>query len=181
MNWFMEMEASILLFLQNEVRSPMLTSLMNGITAIGNGGIVPILVCLLLICIPKTRKTGVMAAASLLLEFVILNLTIKPLAGRIRPYEVIQGLTCVTAIPHDFSFPSGHTGCCFAVASVIYLRMPKWYGIPAVAIAALVGFSRLYLGVHYPSDVLVGMLIGLAAGYFIHWTFSRRAFPWENK
>lgn len=162
---FSEWEGGFLLFLQEVVRNPVLDKIMQFITSLGDKGLVPIFICLALLCIRKYRKAGAAAALSLALEFIVVNLILKNVFARIRPYEVIEGLELITHRPSDFSFPSGHSGISFAIASVLFLTMPKKVGIPTVIVAALVAFSRLYLGVHYPSDVLVGSLIGCLTGW----------------
>ncbi len=86
------------------------------------------------------------------------------MVGRIRPYDTIEGLVPLIGKPRDYSFPSGHTGSSFAAAWVLYRRLPKRLGIPALALAGLIGISRLYLGVHYPTDVLFGVLSGIGSG-----------------
>ena len=108
----------------------------------------------------KTRKIGIMCAVSLILSVVINNVIIKNLVARTRPYEVVEGLKLLIAKQSDFSFPSGHTGASFAAAVVIFMKTPKKYGIPAMRMAALIAFSRLYVGVHYPTDVLAGLVTG---------------------
>ena len=73
---------------------------------------------------------------------------------------MIPGLTSLIGVQGDFSFPSGHTGSSFAAAVVLFYRMPKKYGIPALVLAVLISLSRVYVGVHYPTDILAGALIG---------------------
>ena len=102
---------------------------------------------------------------SLALEFIFANLIIKNVVSRIRPYEVIDGLTLLVNKPHDYSFPSAHTGSAFALAVVFFMVMDRKYGIIAIVIASLMGFSRLYVGVHYPSDVLGGIIIGIITSF----------------
>ena len=152
-------ENSILLFLQDNVRNPILDAILIPFTLSNNAGISCILLVLIFLYFKKLRKVGILMLASLLLEFIIANLILKNLTARIRPYEVIQGLTLIVGRAPDFSFPSGHTGSAFAV--VIFLKMPKKYGILAIALASLMGFSRLYVGIHYPSDVIGGVLLGI--------------------
>ena len=107
------------------------------------------------------RKVGILMGISLILEFILTNLIIKNWVARIRPYEVIDGLTLIVSKAHDFSFPSGHTGSAFALAVVIFMVMERKYGIIALVLATLMGFSRLYVGIHYPSDVLGGIVLGV--------------------
>ena len=93
----------------------------------------------------------------------------KPLLHRIRPYDYLwehYGIQVKLLIeaPHDFSFPSGHTIASFEAATVLMLKDRKW-GIPALILAGIIAFSRLYLYVHYPTDVLVSILLGVGIGY----------------
>ena len=81
-----------------------------------------------------------------------------------RPYEVIPSLDLIVKEAVDFSFPSGHSGASFAAATAIFCTMPKKYGVAALILAALIAFSRLYVGIHYPTDVLVGILDGILFG-----------------
>lgn len=97
-------------------------------------------------------------------SLVINNLILKNLVARPRPYEMVAGLMPLIPRPADYSFPSGHTGSSFAAAVVLYGQLPKKWGIAALVLAVLISISRLYLGVHYPSDVLAGALIGSMIG-----------------
>ena len=106
-----------------------------------------------------------MSALALLGSLIINNLILKNLIARIRPYEIINGLVPLIEKPTDYSFPSGHTGSSFAAACILYRKLPKRFGIPALILAILIGFSRLYLGVHYPSDVLCGIISGVGISY----------------
>ena len=83
---------------------------------------------------------------------------------RARPYTVIENLQLLVKEQSDWSFPSGHAGSSFAVATVIFRNMSKKVGVPTLVLAFLIGFSRLYVGVHYMTDVLCGALLGVAIG-----------------
>ena len=96
---------------------------------------------------------------------LITNVTLKNLVARTRPYEVVEGLVLLIEKQRDYSFPSGHTCASFAAAGVYWRMLPKKFGIPLVILAAMIAFSRLYVGVHYPTDVLAGLLIGLFAAW----------------
>lgn len=91
------------------------------------------------------------------------------IVARPRPFAEIEALIPLIAKPTDFSFPSGHTTASFAVALVMLRMLPKKIGIPAVVLAALVAFSRLYLGVHYPTDVLTGFVVALVGSSLAVW------------
>ena len=94
------------------------------------------------------------------MTFLINNIILKNIIARTRPYEVVEGLNRIIGAQSDFSFPSGHSGASFAVAVVMFMEMPKKYGVPALIVATLIAFSRLYVGVHYPFDVIAGVLTG---------------------
>ncbi len=158
------MDADILMFLQDMVRNPVLTPVFTIITVLGNGGVLWVLVSLALLIPKKTRMTGVTGILALLLSLLINNIILKNLVARTRPYEVVEGLIPLISRPGDFSFPSGHTASSFAAAWVLFRRFPRQFGIPALVTAGLIGLSRLYLGVHYPTDVLFGVISGIGSG-----------------
>lgn len=149
-----------MLWIQDNIRNFILDPIMKGITHLGDSGILWIAVCLLLLIIPKTRRLGIVCSCSLAAVFIIDNLILKNLFARTRPYEVIDGLTRIISAQSDYSFPSGHSGASFSVAVVLFKESPKPIGIPALVLALLISLSRLYVGVHYPTDVLAGILIG---------------------
>lgn len=160
----MTLELSVLDFIQSHLRCGFLDTVLVFITKLGNSGWIWIAVTLLLLIFPKTRKLGAAAAVSLTLEALCCNLILKPLVARTRPYDVNTAVRLLIARPGDFSFPSGHTGASFAAASALYFRKSRFW-IPALILSVLIAFSRLYLYVHFPSDVLAGAVLGTAAGY----------------
>ena len=163
------LDGEILLQIQQHLRSDMLTPFMKSVTFLGNGGWFWILCAVVLLVIPKTRKTGCAAALSLILGAIVTNLLLKNIVARPRPFAELEALIPLITKPKDFSFPSGHTTASFAVALVMLRMLPKKFGIPAVVLAALVAFSRLYLGVHYPTDVLTGFVIALVGSTLSVW------------
>ena len=132
-------------------------------THIGDGGILWILIALVCLCFRKTRKTGVTMALAFILGALVANVTLKPLIARLRPFQ-LRNVQMLIALPKDFSFPSGHTVSSFASAFAIFKGNKKW-GSVALAVATLIAFSRLYLYVHFPSDVIAGVAIGLLCGW----------------
>ena len=173
MNTFLQsvqnLDGEILLQIQQHLRTDMLTPLMKFVTFLGNGGWFWILCAVVLLAVPKTRKTGYAAVLSLIFGVIVTNLLLKNIVARPRPFAEIEALIPLIAKPTDFSFPSGHTTASFAVALVMLRMLPKKIGIPAVVLAALVAFSRLYLGVHYPTDVLTGFVVALVGSSLAVW------------
>ena len=147
---------------------PFLDCVMPIITHLGDGGIFWIALALILLCIPKTRKTGAAMGIALLMGLLVCNLALKPLIGRIRPfdYQLLQGkvIPLLIEAPKDFSSPSGHTIASFEAATVLLLCHRKW-GIGAAVLAVLIAFSRLYLYVHYPTDVLASVVLGIGIAF----------------
>lgn len=164
MDFILSVDNYILDFIQSFLRCDVLDFLMPYITLLGENGILWIILGIILSSFKKTRPVGLSVLISLLIGFVICNLTLKPLVARIRPYDAngFDGLL-VKALS-DYSFPSGHTIASFEMAICVYMFHRK-YGIFALVLASLIGFSRLYLYVHYPSDVLVGTILGILIGY----------------
>ena len=166
----MKMELQILDWIQ-QMRTPVGDVWMVFISRLGNAGMIWILFTCLLLMIPRTRRWGAALAAALCLDAIICNILLKPMVCRIRPCDVNQTIQLLIARPADYSFPSGHTGAAFAVASVMFIGMPKQIGIPALLVATLIGFSRIYLGVHFPTDVLGGVIVGCLTG-FVAWKLT---------
>ena len=145
-------------------RGPALDWLMPKVTALGNVGLVWIVLALMLICSKRYRTCGVAMAAALVLGLLLGNMILKPLVGRIRPFDVNPDIVLLIRAPLDYSFPSMHTCSSVACAGVLWRRNRGW-GTCAAVLAAAIAFSRLYLQVHYPTDVLAGMVLGLMCAY----------------
>lgn len=166
------MEFQILDALQT-IHNPVLDTIMCAITRLGDAGIIWILLCIVLLILPKTRKTGVILMAALLVDLVVCNGILKPLVHRIRPFDVKTGIELLVKRPTDYSFPSGHTAASFTSVMALYLAGEKKIWIPALVLAVLIAFSRLYLYVHYPTDVLGGIAVGAAAGALGYWLVKK--------
>lgn len=160
MNYLYQLDVNILLWIQEYLRFPCLTKFFSVLTRLGDKGIFWILLAILFFAIPRTRKIGWLSAQALLGSLLINNVFLKNVIARTRPYEVIEGLNRLIEKQVDYSFPSGHSAASFAMAVILYKELPKKYGICFLVLAGLIAFSRLYLGVHYPSDVLGGILSG---------------------
>ena len=160
MEGFFQLDGNILLWIQEYIRNDFLTPIFKFITSLGDEGYVWIAIAIVLLFVKNYRKVGLMVGASLLGSLVFNNMIVKNIVARPRPYRMIEKLTILIPEPGEYSFPSGHTSSSFAAGVVLYLMLPKKYGIPAMVLAFLIGISRLYVGVHYPTDVLGGMVMG---------------------
>ncbi|WP_262361388.1 phosphatase PAP2 family protein [Peptoniphilus senegalensis] len=131
------------------------------ITSLGNGGLIWIVAALFLIFQNKNmlKREGFTIAVALIIFSVLGLLILKPIIARPRPF-IAQGVDILIKEPMGFSFPSGHTGSSFAAASVIYFYNKK-RGLLALILATLIAFSRMYLFVHYPSDIVGGLILGI--------------------
>ena len=163
----------ILEWIQANMQSGFMDTIMPLITLLGEDGIFWIVWSVLLMLFPKTRKTGLGMAFAMAFGLLLCNVTLKPLIERPRPYDFQlaqfgKEITLLIEAQHDFSFPSGHTIACFEAATVL-LKNSKKMGIPAIIIAVLVAFSRMYLYVHYPTDVLVSIVLGTLLGLLGNW------------
>ena len=161
----LNLDGGFLLFLQESVRNPILNSIMIFITSLGDEGVIWIVATILLLIPKKTRKAGIMSAVALLGSLLINNNIIKNIVQRPRPFVTFTDLEIIIPTPSEFSFPSGHTSSSFAAAAVFYRHLPKKLGLPSVILAGLIGFSRLYVGVHYPTDVIAGVIMGILLSY----------------
>ncbi len=173
MEALLNLDGNILIWIQEFLRNPVFDPVMKGITALGNAGIFWIIATVILLIPKKTRRVGLMSAFALLGSLLINNILLKNLVARTRPYYVVEGLIPIVKKPSEFSFPSGHAGSSFASAWVFYRNLPKKYGVWLLILAIAISFSRLYVGVHYPSDVLAGMVTGIMCGYLGEWIVKR--------
>ena len=164
-----QFDLPILDWIAANLRCSFLDFVMPLITLLGDAGIFWIAVSAILLLVPKHRKTGLSMGISLLIGLVVCNMILKPWVGRIRPYDYQfihfgKTIELLVATPHDFSFPSGHTIASFEAAVALTVHNRK-LGIPAIILAVLIAFSRMYLYVHYPTDVLASVVLGTAIAF----------------
>jgi len=186
-------DAGFLIYIQEHLRSEILTPLMTFITHSGDKGILWIVLCIILVLIPRSRSFGLIAGTSIAVEFLFNNIILKNLVARQRPYEAVEGLINIIEDQTDYSFPSGHSGASFAVAGALFiialLGVPglnekgiiikqktsvkyRFFAVLLLIYAALIAFSRLYVGVHYPTDVIGGIILGAATSFLAYFMYQ---------
>lgn len=164
------MDEAVLLWIQETVRMEWLNPVVKVFTSLGNAGLLWILLAVAMLFWKPTRKAGILAGCALLFSLLFTNLGLKLLLTRPRPYTVVEGLIPLLTSGDPNSFPSGHTSAAFAAGLVWARTLPKqWMRRMAVIQAILMGMSRLYVGVHYPSDVLCGALVGTVCALLALW------------
>lgn len=196
MDSFTQFDGNLLIGIQEALNADWLTPVMKVITYFGEGGYFWIALCILMLLFRKTRRLGIVCTFSLMFTFICCNMIIKPAVDRVRPWVVFEAVKAFLPPPGDASFPSGHSanamgpawGMFMATLPVAtergstYKKVPclGWKGIGAspkkmhrracwlVALACLVGLSRLYLGMHYPSDVVCGLLLGMICATVVY-------------
>ena len=164
------MELAFMDWIQNILKSPVMDTFMIYFTTLGDKGILYYIILVLLLINKKTRKIGIVMGIAMIFNFLISNLALKPLIARPRPFHINTAVEILIHKPSSYSFPSGHSAQAFAVAGA-FLFMNYHYAKPMLIFASLMAFSRVYLYVHYPSDVLAGAVIGLLCGYLAYRIF----------
>lgn len=177
-----QIDHEILIFIQENLRFDWLTEPTVFVSHLGDHGKIWIILCLILLLFKRTRKAGFCGLIALLINLLITNVTLKPMIGRVRPYEQFNDLLLLLEKQRDFSFPSGHTSSSFAAAWAIFQMdrdgvKRKILGMAVMFLAIWIAWSRLYVAVHFPTDVLAGALIGIfsawAAGKIIQAVLSQ--------
>lgn len=164
-------ELGVLDWIQANLRCGVLDVLMPALSWTCNHGEIWIVLAAVLLAVKRYRRQGLAVGCALVTDLVLCNLILKPLVGRVRPF-VVQPVVLLIPPPTDASFPSGHTAASFAAVFALKASgSPLWK--PALAVAVAMAFSRLYLYVHWPSDVLGGALVGAAAGFIGAWIARR--------
>ncbi len=174
----MKWEFSILYALQ-EIHNPVLDKIMLFITSLGDDGWVWLAIGVICLCLKKHRKMGLQLLLSMLCTFILGNLILKNIFARPRPCDIDTAVTLLLSRPHGHSFPSGHSINSMVAAVALFLNNKK-IGIPAVIVATLIGFSRLYLFVHFPTDVLGGFAIAILVAIGVDAAFHKFEI-WKEK
>lgn len=173
------MEFEILYWIQ-QLRTPALDEIMTAVTFLGDGGWFWIALGTALFVVPRTRRTGAAMLISLAAGFILGNVILKNTVARQRPCWLDPMVALLIENPSDYSFPSGHSLASFEGAVSILLYHKKW-GVAAVVLAALIACSRLYLFVHFPTDVLAGSLLGILIAVIVHRWMETPERKWNRK
>lgn len=163
-------DAAIMEFVQTHFHNPFTDAVFPVLTHLGEAGLLWIALALFLTVFKRTRRTGLLVLTAILLTFLTGELCLKNIICRPRPCAAFPDFPLLISAPRSFSFPSGHSGSSFAAAVTLTLRHKKW-GWLALIPAALIAFSRVFLFVHYPTDILAGALLGTAFAFavcFVH-------------
>ncbi|MFJ6958949.1 MAG: phosphatase PAP2 family protein [Ligilactobacillus ruminis] len=166
------MEIEILNLIQH-LRTPFLDEVMRFVTSLGNFSIAWVMLALVLILIPKTRKIGLVVMVAVILDSILCNVILKNIFVRPRPCDVNTAINLLIPRPSGYSFPSGHTSASFAAVAALYFSGERKIWKAALALAILIAFSRMYLYVHYPTDVLGGIICGIICGCASWWCIRR--------
>jgi undecaprenyl-diphosphatase len=161
----------VLQFIQQFFNYPLMDKLMIFITALGNKGAIWIIICVFLLLKKNYRKTGMLVMIALTLSTILGEGIIKHMVQRLRPFATYPSFQLIIGMPTLYSFPSGHTATAFTAATVLSKEFKK-YKVLFFSIASLIAFSRLYLFVYYPSDIIVGILLGLFSAWLTYKIFD---------
>lgn len=176
--FFFPWEFDVLYWFQG-LHNPILDKIMVAITSLGNAGIFWIIVTALMFILCKDKRVAWTSLLSLLFSVLVINLILKNAVCRARPCWIDTSVELLVKNPKDYSFPSGHSSASFASAvSILQYARYRKQGIGAVILAALIATSRMYVFVHFPTDVLTGVILGileaLVAGIIIRQVYKKR-------
>ena len=173
-----QLDEQALVWIAQNIRNAVLDPFMKRYTQLGNTGMLFIVLGVLMLLFKPTRRAGFSALCAMLIGLIVVNFTIKPLVSRPRPWLVIPDFVNLVPEGDPNSFPSGHTNAAFAFALAVCMSEPRrWMKVTAVCMAVVMGLSRLYVGVHFPSDVLAGAMIGSLCGLAGAWVVKK---AWER-
>ncbi len=163
----MSLDQSILYWIHDNLSCGVLDMLMPKLTLLGSGGAIWLLAAAIMLCAKKYRRQGVILLAGLAAGVLVGNVCLKNLIARPRPCWLDDSVKLLIPIPTDYSFPSGHT-LSSVIGATVLTKTNRRFGWAAIPLAAIIAFSRLYLFVHYPSDILAGAVLGAAIGLVVY-------------
>lgn len=169
-----------MLWIQEHIRSFVLSAILIPITESGNAGLLFIGIALVMLFFKKTRKCGILMLISMLVCSLLNNVMVKNIVKRPRPFTSYSTLIPLIPPPGQYSFPSGHTAAAFSCMTVLFFTHRK-YAYAGILLATIMGFSRIYVGVHYPSDVIAGAVIGIVTACVIGYIYKKRCIGYEKK
>lgn len=173
-------DVNILMHIQKYFHTSFLDGVMPIITSLGNSGIIWIVISIILMLNKKYRKIGFIMAAALILAAFMGEVVLKNLVKRPRPCTAMPFVDMLINRPTSYSFPSGHTASSFTAATVLLINWRR-AGICALVLASIIAFSRLYLFVHYPSDVLAGAILGVSCGLVVNYLYKKTSKDMKSK
>ena len=168
----MSLDQSILYWIHDNLSCGLLDALMPKLTMLGSGGTIWLLAAGGLLCTKKYRRQGAILLAGLAVGVLVGNVCLKNLIARPRPCWLDDSVRLLIASPTDYSFPSGHT-LSSVIGATVLTKTNRKFGWAAIPLAAIIAFSRLYLFVHYPSDILAGAVLGMAIGETVYYWWMR--------
>lgn len=172
----MSLDQSILYWIHDNLSCGLLDALMPKLTLLGSGGAVWLLAAAIMLCTKEYRRQGVILLAGLAVGVLVGNVCLKNLVARPRPCWLDDSVKLLISAPADYSFPSGHT-LSSVIGATVLAKTDRRFGWAAIPLAVIIAFSRLYLFVHYPSDVLAGAVLGVAIGLAVYRTGMRYKKP----
>lgn len=173
MNGINAFDGAVMAFIQGHLHNAATDVTFPIITYMGEGGLFWLLLSLVFLCVKKTRRQGIFMVCAIACGFVVGELVIKNLVCRPRPFQQFpEYVSLLIPPPSGFSFPSGHSCSSFAAAVVLFAFSKKW-GVPALLLAGLIAFSRIFLFVHWPTDVLAGIVLGIASALLMLWAIPK--------
>lgn len=178
LNAIVQMDFAVLDSIQQHLRCAFLDVLMPFFSFIGEGGTIWFFIAVPMLFFKKTRRWGILLIAAMALAFLSGEIILKNLIARPRPFAENTQIQLLIQPSASYSFPSGHSGSSFAAATVLFIMNKKW-GTGALLLAFLIAFSRLYNYVHFPSDVLSGILLGIVSALLMYCLFKK--FKWMDK
>lgn len=176
------MELAFLHAMQDAIGCPPLDSFMAAVTVLGDHGVIWVVIGLFLLLLKNYRRWGITMLLAVLVAWLFGEQFLKDVVARPRPFVEDPSFTLVIPPPDGYSFPSGHTICAFTAATVLlFSPIRRRWKVVVCVLAVLIGFSRMYLCVHNPTDVLAGAVFGILFALVVVWVSNRIAARWNSR